>query len=88
MVSPSPLSVDPLNNYMLLLKFDNGEERVFDVKPYLNDRFFAPLKSIAIFNTVKTNGLTVEWVGGIDICPDELYCNSIPSSKCNFVSSK
>ena len=23
-----------------------------------------------MFNTVRTNGLTVEWMGGIDICPD------------------
>ncbi len=77
MVSPSPLYAEPMVDYMLLLKFDNGEERVFDVKPYLNDNYFSPLKSIAVFNTVKTNGLTVEWIGGIDICPDELYYNSI-----------
>ena len=76
-ISPSPIYVKPLNDYKLLLRFDNEEERIFDVKPYLKDNYFAPLKNIAIFKTVKTNQLTIEWIGEIDICPDELYTNSI-----------
>lgn len=77
MVSPSPIYVKPLDDYMLLLRFDNEEERIFDVKPYLEDKYFAPLKNTAIFRTVKTNQLTIEWMGNIDICPDELYFNSV-----------
>lgn len=76
MISPSPIYVKPLEDYKLFLHYDNGEERIFDVKPYLDDKYFAPLKDNAIFNTVKTNSLTVEWIGNIDICPDELYFNS------------
>ena len=63
-------------NYLLV--FDNIEDRIFDVKPYLNDDYFKALKNKAIFNTVKTNELTLEWIGEIDICPDELYYHSIP----------
>ncbi len=77
MNSPTPKYVIPLKDYKILLRFDNDEERVFDVKPYLIDSYFSPLKNITIFNTVKTNELTVEWVGDIDICPDELYFNSV-----------
>ena len=29
-------SVKPLNGYKLLLKFENNEEKVFDVSPYLD----------------------------------------------------
>ena len=77
MVSHSPVYVKPLDDYRLLLRFENKEERIFDVKPYLKDNYFSPLRSKAIFRTVKTNQLTVEWIGNIDICPDELYYNSV-----------
>ena len=73
-----PISVKPMADYRLMLTFDNGEQRVFDVTPYLNDPFFAPLQNVAVFETVCINPITVEWNGGIDICPDELYCNSVP----------
>lgn len=73
-----PTSVEPLDNFYLLLTFDNGDRRVFDVKPYLDDSFFSPLKNVALFRTVHTNPLTVEWAGGIDIAPEELYLDSKP----------
>ena len=71
-----PTEVKPLDNYRLLITFDNRERRIFDVTPYLSDSFFAPLSNPAIFTTARINPLTVEWAGGIDICPDELYYNS------------
>ena len=74
--SPSPVWVRPLENHRLRLRFEDGTERIFDVTPYLGDDFFSSLRGTAVFNTVRTNGLTVEWMGGIDICPDELYENS------------
>ncbi len=74
-----PIEVKPLPRYRLLITFDNNERRIFDVSPYLSDSFFAPLGNPAIFQSVKINPLTVEWAGGIDICPDELYTNSKPA---------
>ena len=75
-----PVEVKPLENYCLLITFNNNEKRIFDVSPYLNDNFFAPLRNPVIFKSVKINPLTVEWAGGIDFCPDELYYNSIAVS--------
>ena len=72
-----PVNVKPLDGYRLMLTFDNEEQRIFDVTPYLDDTFFAPLRNIAVFETVNINPITVEWDGGIDICPDELYYNSV-----------
>jgi hypothetical protein len=80
MESYYPVAVKPLPEYQLLITFDNNEQRVFDVAPYLSDSFFAPLQNVAIFNSVKINPITVEWAGGIDMCPDELYYNSKPAS--------
>jgi len=73
-----PINVKPLSGYRLLLTFDNSEQRIFDVTPYLSDSYFAPLKNTTVFNSVKTNPVSIEWSGGIDMCPDELYYNSIP----------
>ena len=80
MESYYPIDVTPLEQYRLLITFDNKEQRIFDVAPYLSDSFYTPLRNMAIFNTVKINPLTVEWAGGIDMCPDELYFNSTPVS--------
>jgi len=78
MESYYPVAVKPLPDYRLFLRFDNGEERLFDVKPYLSSPFFAPLKNPSIFQSARINPITVEWNGEIDICPDELYYNSTP----------
>jgi len=78
MESHYPIAVKPLKDHQLLITFDNNEKRLFDVKPYLSDSFFAPLQNPFIFKTVRVNPITVEWNGEIDICPDELYYNSLP----------
>jgi len=78
MESYYPIAVEPLKEYKLLITFDNKEKRIFDVTPYLSDSFFAPLKTRSVFNSVKVSPISLEWAGGIDICPDELYHNSIP----------
>ena len=72
-----PINVKPMDNYQLILTFDNGEVRRFDVTPYLDDMFFSPLRNVRVFNTVRVNPISIEWDGGIDICPDELYHNSV-----------
>ena len=73
-----PMEVKVLEEYRLLITFDNNERRIFDVAPYLSDDFFAPLRNVSVFRTARINPITVEWSGGIDICPDELYYNSRP----------
>lgn len=79
MQSYYPVEVKPIEQYKLLITFDNKEQRVFDIAPYLSDSFFSPLRDPAIFKSVKISPISLEWSGGIDICPDELYYNSIPA---------
>jgi hypothetical protein len=78
MESHYPIGVKALDAYKLLITFDNNEQRMFDVEPYLSDTFFAPLRNLSIFNSVKVNPISIEWAGGIDMCPDELYYNGVP----------
>lgn len=72
-----PIEVSPLDDYKLSILFDNQERRIFDVAQYLDDDFFKPLFNVNIFKTVRVTSISVEWDGGIDICPDELYYNSV-----------
>ena len=74
---PRAIEVKPLEDYRLLIKFNNNEVKVFDVKPYLKYKQYSELKKIEIFNTVKIAGLSIEWSNGVDICPDELYNSSV-----------
>ena len=47
---------------MLLVTFENGEKKIFDVKPYLTHKAFEQLNNKALFNTVKGNAkLLVVW---------------------------
>lgn len=73
MLRPTAVSVIPDDDYILNVKFDNGEEKKFDVKPYIKGDWYGHLKDTAYFKAVTTDGYTVTWPDGQDICPDELY---------------
>lgn len=73
--------VTPLKNYKLRLKFKNGEEKVFDMKPYLDIGIFKTLRDETIFKTAKVNFDTVEWVNEADIDPETLYYESVELKK-------
>ena len=77
MLQPKVIDVKPLPNYKLFLVFCNNEQKVFNVLPYINGDWFGKLKDEQYFNTVHLNGNTVQWQGGQDIAPHELYYDSI-----------
>lgn len=76
-MSPKAIDVKVLKNYKLEILFDNGEKRIFDVEPYFKFKNFQELRDMNNFEKVKISGLSIEWENGCDICPDELYNNSI-----------
>jgi len=65
--------VKPLDNYYLLLKFENDEERVFDVNPYLEIGKFQELKDENLFKSVKVCFDSIEWANQLDLDPELLY---------------
>ncbi len=77
MLRPTVIKVLPKNNYILYLEFDNGEKKTFDVKPYIKGSWFNELNDLSYFKRVQPNGFNVEWPNGQDICPDDLYYNSV-----------
>ncbi|MDR1918249.1 MAG: DUF2442 domain-containing protein [Tannerellaceae bacterium] len=74
-------AVEPQKDYILLLTFENGEQRLFDMKPYLDfGPVFRALKDSAMFETVRVCFRSIAWDNNADIDPEILYPNSIPTS--------
>ena len=71
--------VKALSDYQLELTFENGEVRIFDVKPYLDTGVFGALKDENYFRQVKVSFDTIGWPNGIDLDPEVLFEESIAS---------
>lgn len=70
--------VQPLPDFSLLLEFEHGESRTFDMKPLLDIKPFDRLKDPLLFSSAHVDYGTVVWPGNIDIAPETLYLESIP----------
>ena len=77
----SVLEVKPLERFRLLLTFENKEQRIFDVSPYLEVGKFSELKDPSVFNTVKVKFDSIEWSNCLDLDPELLYEKSIQLNK-------
>ena len=69
--------VVPLKEYKILLTFEKGTQKIFDMKPYLEYSMYKPLKDVSLFNAVSTNGQTAVWNDDIDIAPETLCEKSV-----------
>lgn len=77
-MNPYVKSVRALDGHQLALEFENGEQRVFDVKPYLNRVIFIRLQNDELFQTARVVAGSVEWPGELDLSYDTLYFESQP----------
>lgn len=68
--------VKAMDNYKLILTFENNEKKLFDMTPYLELGVFKTLKDENLFKTVKVSFDTIEWSNGSDIDPETLYEDS------------
>lgn len=71
-------SVVVQRNFVLLLEFENGERRRFDMAPYMDRKPWRRLKEANTFNGAFIECGTVSWPGHIDIDPETLYERSEP----------
>ena len=72
-MNPRVADVTPNEDYTINIIFENGEEKVFDVNPYLDKGIFKELRDKNIFKTVKPVMGSIQWRNGQDFCPDTLY---------------
>lgn len=67
-----------LGGYKMSLLFNNGQKRVFDFSPLIEQYpVFRPLKNLDVFKAFTITD-TLEWANGtIDIAPEYIYENGI-----------
>ena len=70
--------VKTIDDYKLILTFEDDSVRIFDMKPLLGKGVFKELKDEKLFKTVKVSFDSIEWSNGIDIDPETLYEDSVP----------
>ena len=71
------ISVKTQDDYTLELVFENGEKRIFDMKPFLDKKPFVKLQNTPLFFKASVQYGTVIWPGNIDIAPETLWTSSV-----------
>jgi hypothetical protein len=70
------IRVKTCEDSMLELVFENGETRIFDMKPFIDKKPFIKLFNSPHFSKASVEYGTVVWPGNIDIAPETLwYCS-------------
>jgi len=70
---PAVVKVAPNKDFILTVEFDNDEEGVLDMKPYLDFGVFRRIEDYAQFRRVRVAFDTAEWHGGVDLDPEFVY---------------
>ena len=71
------ISVTTREDYTLDLVFENGEKRIFDMKPLFDKKPFVKLLNSPLFFKASVQYGTVVWPGNIDIAPETLWNRSV-----------
>lgn len=88
------VQVVPQKDFTLMLTFDDGKERIYDVRPLLREgTVFAPFREWKRFQKVYLDenhcvswdidpnvDSTKIWSNKVDLCPDSCYVDSTPVS--------
>jgi hypothetical protein len=78
MQSPDVKKAKILDDYIIHLIFTNGQEKIFDLKPYLKYPVFKPLQDKQELQSFRIVEGTIEWSCGADLSPDTFYLESKP----------
>ncbi len=65
--------VQPGPHYTLMLEFENGEKRRFNMEPYMEQKPWIRIKPAPLFQRAFVENGTVAWPGNVDIDPETLY---------------
>jgi hypothetical protein len=79
MYVPKIVSVQVLENKELLVKFDNGVNKVYNCTQLLSLELFQMLKTDAFFKSVKVDagGYGISWNDDVDLSEYELWTNGV-----------
>ena len=72
------MDVEVRAGYQLRVQFDNGETRMFDLRPYLNKGVFTELRDESYVKKVRPVSGGIEWPHQQDLSSDTLYYRGTP----------
>lgn len=67
------IDVDYIQDYQLLITFNDGNRKRVDLKPYLTGEVFGELLDPEKFIQYGLTPVTIEWANGADLAPEFLY---------------
>lgn len=72
---PKVKAATPIDNHTLIVQFDNGAKKKYDILPLLSNEMFAPLKNESLFKAVQVEkgGYAISWNNEIDLSEHELW---------------
>jgi len=70
---PAVINVNALNDYLLRVEFDNGQQGVLDMSPFITFGVFKKIKNKEQFMQVRVSFDTIEWDSGADLDPEFVY---------------
>ena len=75
-------NVKPLPRRRLLVRFQNGESRIYDCNPLLDNPAFAPLRNESLFKAVRVDsgGYGISWTDEIDLSESELWLHGLKAT--------
>ena len=69
--------VKAMPGYKLDIVFRDGVHGIFDCNPYRDYKCLSGIWAEGVFDKVVADHGTVMWPDGSDLCPDEIYDNSV-----------
>ena len=61
------------DDWTMDIVFSDGEERRFDLKPWLSDAAFEELSSLQSFKRIENHGYFIAWESGADLSADTIF---------------
>ena len=79
-LSPDAVEVAVRDNRTLVVRFSNGERRLFELSPLLERKCYECLNDPVFLSSVFVHNGCVTWSDDIDIDPEWLYEDSVSAT--------
>ncbi len=63
----------PREDYTIEVEFYDGKTGIYDAKPLLEYKVYAPLKRLPFFLTAHVEYGTIVWNDDLDVAPERVY---------------
>ncbi|MGA2066952.1 MAG: DUF2442 domain-containing protein [Thermoguttaceae bacterium] len=80
---PRVVRVEPVGQAKVLVRFENGVEKIYDCRPLLSRSEFGLLANAAFFRAVRVDpgGYGISWSDNVDVSEYELWTRGMPATE-------